>query len=527
VTKLSVWAPKATRLDAVLRDDQRLSMQPSADGWFVLDDGAVAPAAEYRFSNGGGPPLPDPRSRSQPHGPHGPSHVVDLSTFPWTDAGWQRGAWPDQIVYELHIGTFTPEGTFASAVTKLDALVDLGVTAVEVMPIAEFPGDRGWGYDGVDLFAPHHAYGGPAGFAHFVDECHERGLAVVLDVVYNHLGPDGNYLAAYGPYFTDRYSTPWGSAVNFDGPDSGEVRAFFVDNARQWLDDYHCDGLRLDAVHAIYDSSPVPIVAEIAAAAGDRWVIVESDARDPHLVTPRREGGLGATAKWSDDFHHALHVALTDEHAGYYAGFGGLDDVARCLENVFARGPASGVEAWRFLGYAQNHDQVGNRAAGDRLHHIVGVARAKVAAAVVLTAPFVPMLFQGEEWAASTPFQYFTDHRNPRLARAVSEGRRREFSAFGWAPDAVPDPQDPATFARSQLQWDERDHEPHRDMLDWYRALIALRRATPELRTAPAQATADVDAGTLVVRRGPFTIIANVGTAEVTVAAGGDVVLAS
>ena len=380
-------------------------------------------------------------------------------------------------IYELHVGTFSPEGTFDGAAARLDHLVDLGVDVVELLPVAQFPGRHGWGYDGVDLYAPHDPYGGPDGLKRLVDACHARGLAVVIDVVYNHLGPAGNYLAEFGPYFTDRYTTPWGTAVNLDGPDSDPVRDFVVGNALMWVRDYHADGLRLDAIHAIVDTSAVHILEELraqvealAAELGRQvFLIAESDLNDPKIVHRPELGGYGIDAQWSDDFHHALHAVLTGERTGYYADFGSLDHLAKSLRQAYVydggysphrrrrhgRSPA-GLPPTRFLGYLQNHDQVGNRATGERSSMLLSTGLLKVAAAIVLLGPFVPMLFQGEEWAASTPFLYFTDHDDPELGEAVSEGRRREFAAFGWSPEQVPDPQAPETFEASVLRWDER-----------------------------------------------------------------------
>jgi len=503
VSAFSVWAPAARRVELVLTAGEGVPMAEGTGGWWSVDVPEAGPGADYAFSVDGGPPLPDPRSPSQPQGVHGPSRVVDHGAFAWTDTGWRGGApLSAAVFYELHVGTFTPEGTFEAAVERLPHLVDLGITHVELMPVCEFPGERGWGYDGVDLYAPHHAYGGPQGLKRLVDGCHRAGLAVVLDVVYNHLGPDGNHLGAFGPYFTDRYATPWGQAVNFDGRGSDEVRAFVIDNARMWLRDYHADGLRLDAVHAIFDSSATHILEELGAGVhqleaplGRRlFVIAESDLNDPRLVRPPESGGYGLDAAWSDDFHHALHSVLTGERTGYYQDFGTLAHLAAALERVYVydgrhspyRGrrhgrPVTGLSGHRFLGYLQNHDQVGNRAAGERSGALMSLGRLKIGAALVLCAPFVPMLFAGEEWAASTPFCYFTDHQDPDLGRAVSQGRRREFAAFGWDPEAVPDPQDPETFARSQLDWAELDKQPHDSVLDWHRRLIDLRRRTPAL----------------------------------------------
>ncbi|HET9070576.1 MAG TPA: malto-oligosyltrehalose trehalohydrolase [Acidimicrobiales bacterium] len=504
MTTLRVWAPDHDRVEAVL-DDGRRAMQPAGGGWWGLELDGAGHGTRYRFSIDGGPPRPDPRSAWQPEGVDGPSAVVDHDAHRWADGAWKGARLASTVLYELHVGTFSEAGTFDGAIGHLDELVALGVDAVELLPVAEFGGSRGWGYDGVLLYAPHHAYGGPDGLKRLVDACHARGLAVVLDVVYNHLGPAGNYLAEYGPYFTDRYHTPWGSAVNFDGPGSDEVRRFVVDNARQWLVDYHVDGLRLDAVHAIVDEGALHILEELAEAAHavadatgrEEWVIAESDLNDPRLVRSPEAGGYGLDASWSDDFHHALHALLTGERDGYYADYGSVGQLARALERVYVFGrdwsplrgrhhgrPVGDLPGSRFLGYLQNHDQIGNRAVGERSAALLTPGRLRVAAALVLLAPFVPMLFQGEEWGASTPWQYFTDHADPELGRAVREGRRREFAAFGWDPDQVPDPQDPATFARSRLDRAEQGRSPHRELLAWHRVLIGLRRARPELRVA-------------------------------------------
>jgi maltooligosyltrehalose trehalohydrolase len=521
-----VWAPDATKveLDA---EGRREAMTREDGGWW--SGRALPPGTDYGFVLDGGDVLPDPRSRRQPSGVHGRSRTVE-SGFGWTDGTWGWRGLQDAVGYELHAGTFTPEGTFDGAIARLPHLVALGVDLVEVMPVNAFPGRHGWGYDGVDLGAVHEPYGGPDGFRLFVDACHANGLAVCLDVVYNHLGPAGNYLGRYGPYFTDAYRTPWGPAVNVDGPGSDEVRAFVVENALMWLNDYHVDGLRLDAVHAIHDESPTHLLAELTAAVpGGAFVIAESDRNDPRVVTPRDRGGYGCTAQWSDDFHHALHAALTGERSGYYADFGPLADVATALERGFVytgqhsgyRGRRHGralpgeVPATALLGYAQTHDQVGNRAFGERLCHLVSPGLARVAAALVLTAPFVPMLFMGEEWGASTPWQYFTDHDDPALAEAVRKGRQQEFGA-----NEIPDPQDPATYRRSVLDW----AEARGDLLDWHRALIALRRNEPALRDG-SFARASVDGAVLTVERGDLVVVANTGPGPVPLA--GDVVLAS
>jgi maltooligosyltrehalose trehalohydrolase len=525
----------------IIAGEDRIPMHRGDDGWWTPDR-ELALGTDYAFLlDGSWPALPDPRSAWQPDGVDGPSRIVDHAAFRWSDEQFRAVPLASAVFYELHVGTFSSAGTFAGVVGHLQHLVGLGVTHVELMPVNEFSGDRGWGYDGVDLFAPHHAYGGPDGLKQLVDACHASGLAVVLDVVYNHLGPAGNYLERFGPYFTPAHASPWGSAVNFDAAGSDEVRRFFIDNALMWLRDYHLDGLRLDAVHALADTSAIHILEEIAAevralseASGRPLVLIaESDLNDPRLVQSPEAGGYGLDAQWSDDFHHALHAMVTGERTGYYEDFGGVGPVAKALRDAYVydgafsphRGrrhgrPATGVPRDRFLGFVQNHDQVGNRAGGDRLSGLTSRARARVAAALVLTGPFVPMLFMGEEWAASTPFLYFTDHRDPGLGEAVRTGRRNEFRAFGWDPDAIPDPQDPATFERSRLPWDEVDAGEHASMLSWYRALIAFRRSSPSLsdpRPGIVEADADEEAGTIVVRRGSVMIVANVGAAEASV----------
>ena len=554
MTMFRVWAPRADRVEVEVAG-RRLPLREVGAGWHELSVADAGAGTDYAFVLDGTEPLPDPRSPFQPQGVHGPSRVVDHSCFPWTDGSWRGFYLPSTVLYELHVGTFSPEGTFDGAIARLDHLVDLGVTAVEVLPVAEFPGSRNWGYDGVALFAPHHGYGGPDGLKRLVDACHARGLGVVLDVVYNHLGPEGNHLDRFGPYFTSFYATPWGQAVNFDQRGSDEVRRFVVDNALGWLRDYHVDGLRLDAVHAIVDTSATHVlellateVAELAACEGrPLWLIAESDLNDPRLVRSRDVGGYGIHAQWSDDFHHALHTVLTGEREGYYGDFGSLADLATALCSVWVYAgrwstsrqrvhgrPPTGLPGWCFLGYLQNHDQVGNRAVGDRLGATVAPARLKVGAALYLTAPFVPMVFQGEEWAAASPFQYFTSHQDPELGRLVRQGRRSEFAAFGWHADEVPDPQEPSTFERSKLDWAELAKPHHAEMLAWYRQLISLRRSTPGLADGRLDRVAvryDEVARWLVVERGQLRVAANLGTADVTLelglATGATVLLAS
>jgi maltooligosyltrehalose trehalohydrolase len=527
----AVWAPDKRRVDLQLGRRQ-IPMARAENGWWSLATAAPADA-DYAFLLDGGPPRPDPRSGWQPGGVHGRSRRVDHAAFAWNDRGWRPPPLSSGVLYELHVGTFSAAGTFAGAIERLDHLVELGITHVELMPVQEFSGVRGWGYDGVDLYAPHHAYGGPDALKTLVDACHARGLAVVLDVVYNHLGPAGNYLPEFGPYFTDRYATPWGPAVNLDGRGSDEVRRYICDNALMWLRDYHFDGLRIDAVHALVDQSAVHVleqlaveVDELAAQLGRPLVlIVESDLNDPRLCRAREIGGYGIQAQWNDDFHHALHALLTGEQRGYYADFGRIADLVTALREGFVysgryssfRGrshgrPATGLGGHAFVGFLQNHDQVGNRAGGERSSHLMSHGRLAIGAALVLTAPFVPMLFQGEEWGASTPFLYFTAHEDGRLGRRVSEGRRREFAGFGWAQKDIPDPQSEATFARSKLDWSEQSQPQHAALLEWHRALIRLRRRIPALtdgQREDVQADFDETAGWIVLGRGAVTIACN------------------
>jgi maltooligosyltrehalose trehalohydrolase len=532
MSEFRVWAPGAKSVDAVF-GQRRAPMARDSRGWWSANVAEAGAGTDYAFSIDNGNPLPDPRSPWQPYGVHGASRTVDHSAFPWTAPAWQPPPLSSAVIYELHIGAFTPGGTFESAIERLSYLKDLGVTHIEIMPVAEFPGDRGWGYDGVDLFAPHHAYGGPDGLKKLIDAAHREGLAVILDVVYNHLGPDGNYLGLFGPYFTQQHHTPWGNAVNLDGSGSAEVRRFFCDNALMWLRDYRIDGLRLDAIHAIFDSSATHFleqlsleVEELEAATGRHFVLIaESDLNDPCVVTPREAGGFGFNAQWSDDFHHAVHTLLTGESAGYYADFGRIEDLATALKEMFVysgresayRGrmhgkPVCGLSAHRFIACIQNHDQVGNRAKGDRIGALAGIALQKIGAALLLCGPSIPMLFQGEEFGAATPFQYFTNHSDPELGAAVSKGRREEFASFGWKPDDVPDPQDAATFNASRLNWSEPDHPSHRDLLTWYRSLIALRRATPALNSGNLEAVhvdfSEADRW-LVLYRGDIAIACN------------------
>lgn len=532
MTELCVWAPRARKVE-IVNNDRQITMEAEPAGWFCLDASWITHGVDYAFLLDGEGPFPDPRSAWQPAGVHQPSRYVDHTRFSWSDSGWQAAPLSSAVVYELHVGTFTPEGTFEAVIDRLDHLLELGVTHVELMPVNEFPGERGWGYDGVDLFAPHHVYGGPEGLKQLIDACHGRGLAVLLDVVYNHLGPSGNYLSQFGPYFTQRYSTPWGDAVNLDGPDSDPVRRFFIDNALMWLRDYHMDGLRIDAVHAILDRSAIHFleqlaseVSELEAGLGRHLVLIaESDLNDPRIIRPQAVGGYGIDAQWNEDFHHALHAMLTGERRGYYCDFGTLADIAKVvsegqvLDGCYSRyrrrhhgRPATGLSAHKFLGCLQNHDQVGNRAVGDRACHLLETGRLKVGVALVLTSPFVPLLFQGEEWAASSPFQYFTDHQEPELAEAVRRGRRQEFTAFGWDPNDVPDPQSRETFERSVLDWTEVSRNHHAEVLQWYRSLVRLRTRFPDLTSGRLEAVRvnfDEQAEWLVMIRGRVLVACN------------------
>ncbi len=537
--EFKVWAPRPRRVEVVLAD-RRLPMRRSADGWWSASDPHAGPGTSYSFSLDGGPPRADPRSADQPSGVEGPSRLIDHESFRWSDQDWRARPLAGSVLYECHIGTFSAAGTFDGAIEHLGHLARLGIDAIEIMPVAEFPGDHGWGYDSVNLFAPHHGYGGPDGFKRLVDAAHRHGLAVLLDVVYNHLGPAGNYLAEFGPYFTHRYETAWGPAVNFDDADSVQVRRFVIDNALMWLRDYHCDGLRLDATHAIFDASATHLLAELTAqvrvlAAHLRrplLVIAESDQNDPRLVTDPAAGGYGVDAAWADDWHHALHVALTGEQSGYYADFDGLGALAKASRqawvvdgrySVFRRRahgrPPAGLSGDKFIVCAQNHDQVGNRAIGDRLAALTSQGRLKIAAALLLTSPFVPLLFQGEEWGADTPFPYFTDHADPALADAVRTGRQAEFAAFGWQPAAIADPQAGTTFEQAKLDWAEPAKPGHVELLAWYQELIALRRNCPALtdpRLTQIETDRDDASGWLKIQRGPIVIAVNLGAADWT-----------
>jgi maltooligosyltrehalose trehalohydrolase len=541
--RFRVWAPKANRVSVKIGEEVlplfREEEGAGSRGWWSakIDAAGKEGHLDYEYLLDDDPTaLPDPRSAWQPNGVHKASRIFDHGQFQWSDAGFQAPPLSAAVIYELHVGTFTQEGTFHAAIGRLDALVSLGITHVEIMPVAAWDGERGWGYDGVDLFAPHQIYGGPGGLKQLVNACHARGLAVLLDVVYNHLGPVGNYLQRFGPYFTHSHITPWGDAVNLEEDGSTEVRRFLCDNALMWLREYHFDGLRLDAVQAFIDRSSVHLleqlsteVKELEAELGRHFVLIaESDLNDPRIVMSRDAGGCGIDAQWSDDFHHALVTLLTGDRSGYYQDFGTMEDLAKALEEAFVysgqysshRGrrhgrPAKDLPGLRFLGYAQNHDQVGNRARGERLGHLTTEGRAKIAAALVMTAPFVPMIFQGEEFNASSPFLYFTHHEDEELGKKVSEGRSNEFSGLGWESHEIPDPQSAKTLQLSKLKWEEATTGAHAEMLAWYRNLIQLRRTTPDLtngRMDLVQVECDAETGRFDVSRGSVRVLCNLGS---------------
>ncbi len=507
--RFRVWAPRAKTVAVRLVGNQPqnpvrdVPMEPHKLGYFEATVSGASPGSRYQYLLDGKTARPDPASRFQPDGVHAPSAVVDPDAFQWTDQAWTGLPLDQLIVYELHPGTFTPEGTFQSIIPYLPYLRDeVGITAVELMPVAQFPGSRNWGYDGVSLYAPQSSYGGPEGLKTLVNACHAQGLAVVLDVVYNHLGPEGNYLNEFGYYFTDHYRTPWGQAINYDGPSSDEVRHYVISNAVYWVTEYHIDSLRLDAIHGIVDCSATHVLRDLAAAVhaqanrlGRNIVVVaESDLNDVRVISPTAEGGYGLDGQWSDDFHHAIHSLLTGEKNGYYQDFGDAAHLATALREGFVySGQHSAYRKRRhgnssrhrppkqLLICSQNHDQVGNRAFGDRLTTLIPFEALKVAAATVLFAPNVPLLFMGEEYGEPAPFQYFTDHSDPELAEAVRKGRRAEFVHFGWKEEEIPDPQDPATFERSRVHPGPQKDPKRSALLRWYRTLSQFRKAHPPL----------------------------------------------
>jgi maltooligosyltrehalose trehalohydrolase len=530
---LWVWAPRVTAASAVVGGVDTPMVRHN-DGWWSTAD-PVGQGVDYRFRLDGGDPLPDPRSRRQPFGVHGPSRTFDPAAHLWTDGAWTGRQLAGAVIYELHLGTFTPGGTLEAAIERLDHVVHLGVDFVELLPVNAFNGVHNWGYDGVLWYAVHEAYGGPGAYQRFVDACHDRGLGVIQDVVYNHLGASGNYLPEFGPYLHAQSANAWGASVNLDGPDSDAVRGYIIDNALMWLSDYHVDGLRLDAVHALVDRRAVHLLEELASQVDalsahlgrPLTLIAESDLNDPRLYTPRQAGGYGLTAAWNDDFHHVVHVALTGEKAGYYCDFGSMSAIAKVVTGGYFhdgtystfRGRCHGrpidartTEAWRLVAFSQDHDQIGNRAAGDRLSGILKRDDLAIAAVLTLTSPFTPMLFMGEEWAASTPWQFFTSHPEPELGEATARGRHEEFARMGWDPSLVPDPQDPQTFIRSKLDWSEVDDTDHAAMLGLFRELLRLRRSQPDLtdpRLYRTDAWCDDDQHWLVMTRGSVRVAVN------------------
>ncbi|AHH99731.1 malto-oligosyltrehalose trehalohydrolase [Kutzneria albida] len=551
MTEFSVWAPERDRVRVQIGRTSH-ELRSTEDGWWRVDVPGTGPGTDYAFLlDDSDEALPDPRSLWQPDGVHGPSRVYEHGAFEWTDSAWTGRALPGGVVYELHIGTFTEGGTFDSAIERLDHLVELGVDFVEVLPVNAFDGVHGWGYDGVLWYAAHDPYGGPDGFKRFVDACHARGLAVLLDVVYNHLGPSGAYLDRFGPYFAGQ--TIWGPTLNLDGPRSDEVRRYAIDNAVSWLRDFHVDGLRLDAVHALSDRRAIHLLEELASevdslAAHLRRplsLIAESDLNDPRLITPREAGGYGLHAQWSDDLHHCLHATLTGERQGYYGDFGSLPALAATLRSAFFhagtwssfRGRTHGrqvdtltTSGHRFLAYLQNHDQIGNRATGDRLSATLSPGLLACGAALVLCSPYTPMIFMGEEWAARTPWQFFASFPDPELAEAVRTGRGAEFAEHGWDAQDVPDPMDPDTVRRSRLDWSEQREPSNARTLAVYRELIALRRAHPELtdpRLDRLRVEFDESARWIVLHRGELRLACNLGAQPAALPLTGEVLFSS
>jgi maltooligosyltrehalose trehalohydrolase len=525
-TAFSVWAPAAKSLvlhsgSGSAAGEYTMTLDGEHRGVWTVTVPGVTHGDRYGYRVDGSDPLPDPVSRSQPDGVHGLSEVVDPHRFEWTDQAWKGQSLADFVLYELHVGTFTKEGTFDAVIDRLDDLVSLGVTAIELMPVASFPGRRNWGYDGVDLYAPQHSYGGPEGLRRLVDAAHARGLAVVLDVVYNHVGPEGNYLDKFGPYFTDTYRTPWGRSVNYDGPGSDGVRRWAHDNALYWFVEYHIDALRLDAVHGIYDFGALSFLEELSDAAhavgrelGRKiQLMAESDLNDPRLVRPPEHGGFGLDAQWADDFHHTLHVCLTGERNGYYMDFAGVATMpdlyrepffyarrySKHRDRVHGRSSA-GVPRQRFVVASQNHDQVGNRPLAERLSVLVTPERLRLAAALVLLSPYIPLLFMGEEYGETAPFFYFIEHGDPELVKAVREGRKREFAAIEKL-ETPTDPQAEETFERCKLDWSKRQSVEGEQLLTLYRDLLALRREEPALRPGAVEAMVYGGPDWMTVRR--------------------------
>jgi maltooligosyltrehalose trehalohydrolase len=523
--QVRIWAPNAQAVSLFLPDQLlRIPLEPEAYGYWYTHTYQLDPGDLYQVVLDNAAPLPDPASLSQPAGVHGPSQAVCLTDHKWTDGSWRNIALEDYIIYELHTGTFTPEGTFPALEEKLDYLLALGVTAIELMPVAQFPGDRNWGYDGVFPFAVQHSYGGAWGLQHLVEACHRKGLAVVLDLVYNHLGPEGNYLGSYGPYFTDKYKTPWGPAINFDDAGSDAVRHYFTENLLMWFRDFHIDAVRLDAVHAIKDFSPIHILREMKGYlnqlmqhSGRRhYMLVELDLNDPRYIAPLEEQGYGMDAQWIDEFHHALRVTATGEKSGYYSDFSGIAHLAKAYRDAYVYDgqfsshrnrtfglPPEKRDGEAFIVFSQNHDQVGNRLLGERTSTLTTFGMQKLLAGAVIASPYLPMLWMGEEYGEPHPFLYFVSHTDPELAEAVRKGRKAEFAAFHGQGEA-PDPMGEETFLQSKLQGELVQVEPHQTLFRWYQALLRLRRELPALRHLNRQNLGveyDESANTLALHR--------------------------
>ncbi|WP_044198521.1 malto-oligosyltrehalose trehalohydrolase [Dyadobacter tibetensis] len=496
LAQVQVWAPLASLVEICLHKNQvRLALNQLQDGYWGIETDALSPGDYYKFSLDGTPLLPDPCSRAQPEGVHGPSQAIRLDDFCWTDSNWKNIPLSEYVIYELHVGTFSDQGTFEGVLNRLDYLVDLGVTAIEIMPVAQFPGKRNWGYDGVFPFAVQNSYGGARGLQQLINACHRKGLAVILDVVYNHMGPEGNYLSSYGPYFTDKYHTPWGSAVNFDDAYCDGVRRFVLENARMWFEDFHIDALRLDAVHAIKDFSPKHILQELKEQTVEimqksgrpHFLIAELDLNDTRFIKPIELGGYGMDAQWIDEFHHALRVASGQEPVGYYSDFNGLDHLAKAFRDAYVYDggysehrkkyfgvPAENCSGEQFVIFSQNHDQVGNRMLGERTSTLLGPAKQRLLAGAVIISPYIPLLFMGEEYAEPNPFQYFIDHGDVELVQAVREGRAREFKDFHRG--SPPDPFGIETFMNSKMQWELLSKTKHQQMRNYYQRLIKIRK---------------------------------------------------
>lgn len=501
--EFNVWAPflSAVAVKILSPEERLVPMEKDMEGFWRATLTGITPAVRYLYRLSDEKDRPDPASQYQPDGVHGPSQVIDHSAFRWSDENWRGISLSEMIIYELHVGTFTPDGTFKAIIPRLDEVRDTGINTIELMPVSQFPGERNWGYDGVYPYAVQNSYGGPQGLKHLVNECHRRGISVILDVVYNHLGPEGNYLRDFGPYFTTTYLTPWGEAINFDSAYSREVRNYFIENALHWLRHYHVDALRIDAVHAIFDMKAKHFLSELSERVEEfsqeqgrkYYLIAESDLNDSRIVMPRESGGYGIDGIWCDDFHHSLHTLLTGENRGYYLDFGKIEHMVKSMKEGFVysgeysefrkrnHGNSSGdIPAQQMVVFSQNHDQTGNRMLGERLSALVSFEALKLAAGVVLLSPYVPLIFMGEEYGEDTPFLYFVSHSDPGLIEAVQRGRMREFREFKWQ-GGLPDPQSTETFLKSKIDWEKRREGHHKVLLNFYRQLIGLRKTIPAL----------------------------------------------